>query len=68
VYNTVYIHGGTAQLAMARVGFVLYTSSALEPMVSDYSQYLYDKNHHNHEPFCDEWQQDAERITRDLIQ
>ena len=33
MYNTVYIHGDTAQLAMARTGFVLYISWALEPMV-----------------------------------
>src|SRR5947209_1445718 len=55
VYNTVYIHGDTAQLAMARTGFVLYISWVLEAMVSDCSQYLYDRNHHDHEPFCDEW-------------
>lgn len=61
MYNIVYIHGDTTQLAMARTGFVLYISWALEPMVSDYSQYLHDRNHHNHEPFCDERQRDAER-------
>ena len=61
VYNIVYIHGDTTQLAMARTGLVLYISWAMEPMVSDYSQYLYDRNYHNHEPFCDEWQRDAER-------
>lgn len=61
VYNIVYIHGDATQLEMATTGFVLYISWALEPMVSDYFQYLYDRNRHNHEPFCDEWQRDAER-------